>query len=91
MAAPELLQFPCALQHDVPAFLRALADDIESGALQQVDRGTITLGYANNGGFSVWGMGPKGVTDYAVLGLITLSSQMMSDHILDQAIENGSP
>lgn len=85
MAAPELLKFPCALQHDVPAFLRALADDIESGQLQQVERGVITLGYADGGGFSVWGMGPKGVSEYNVMGLIGISQQMMSDHIIDAA------
>lgn len=84
MSALKVVPFPCGVQHDVPASLRTLADDIESGGLQSVDRGVITLGYVDGGSFSVWGMGPRGVTDYSVLGLLALSQQMICDHIFER-------
>lgn len=78
-----VVEIPFSCQQDAAEFLRAVIKDLENGQMPAVSRGLLVVGY-EQGGYSVWGFGPKCGGAHMQLSLATLSMQMISDTILGE-------
>lgn len=69
-----------ALQENPAAFLRALADDIESGATPNLSK-AVLVSQGENGNWILWTFGPALHGSVEALGLISMAQFMMTDKI----------
>lgn len=65
---------------DAVATLKAIVERIESGDIPRIIVGALVL-YDDDGGLSVFGMGPKG-EDLAVLSMLELGKVQIIDSIM---------
>lgn len=69
-----------AMQENPPAFLRALADDIESGATPNFAKAVLVV-QSVGGGWSLWSFGPGVRGPVETLGVLSMGQFMMTDKI----------
>lgn len=69
-----------ALQENPVEYLRALADDIESGATQNMSK-AVLISLGENGNWMLWTFGPGMHGPVEAMGLIGMAQFMMADKI----------
>jgi hypothetical protein len=86
MTAEVISLFPPELRDDPVGFLRALADDIESGDTPNYKRAVLMV-QGEDGGFRLWSFGPGINGSYETLGILQIGTTLVTDQILE--VENG--
>lgn len=76
--------FKPELQENPPAFLRALADDIEQGLSPNHKRAVLVV-QTEEGEFKLWSFGPGIRGSYEVLGILQMGQVILTDQILGGA------
>lgn len=80
-----LATMPHSVKLDPVAFLRQMADCIEAGELQTVGQGVLVLRF-EEGGYSVWGFGPRGCGDFSTLATIAVGQQILANKMAGVAV-----
>lgn len=85
MTELSLVELPNNVKLDPVGFLRAIADCIEAGELQPVGQGVLVLRY-EEGGYTVWGFGPRGCGDFSTLATIAVGQQILANKMAGVAV-----
>lgn len=71
------------LQENPPEFLRALAEDIDSGAYPNYKQAVLVV-QAEDGAYKLWSFGPGIRGSFEALGLLQMGHVILTDQMLNE-------